>query len=104
MPLEGHWERVNTPLRSTTRREGRALIAVGAALAVLLVVTLVLSLRGGSSATRSGCINLTVPSTMGGATLHACGREAERWCRSDGPRQEALARQLRARCRQAGYP
>ena len=80
------------------------LVAVAVMLAIAVAVTLVAALTGGSSEAGPGCIRLTVPSTMGGATVHACGPEAARWCRSAESRQAAIARNARAECRRAGYP
>jgi hypothetical protein len=104
MPLERHWERVHTPVRSTTRRERRVLLGVTVALLLAAAVALFAALSGGSSEAGPGCIRVTVPSTMGGAAVHACGPEAARWCRSPESRQEPIAQKARAECRRAGYP
>lgn len=80
------------------------LVAVSVVLLIALAVALVAILRGGSSEAGPGCIRLTVPSTMGGATVHACGTEAARWCRSPESREAAIVRAARAECRRAGYP
>jgi hypothetical protein len=77
---------------------------VAVVLVVALAVVLYATLRGGSSEAGPGCVKLTVASSTGGATLHACGKEAARWCRSVATRQEAFARTVRERCRNAGYP
>jgi hypothetical protein len=66
-------------------------------------VALLATLGGGSSETGAGCIRVTVASTMGGATVHACGSDAARWCRSPESRQAVTARKARAQCRRAGY-
>ena len=79
-------------------------VAVTTVLAIALAVALFAILRGGTSEAGPGCISLTVPSTMGGATVHACGATAARWCRSPESRQGAIAREARAQCRRAGYP
>jgi hypothetical protein len=104
VPLERHWERVHTPVRSTTRRERRVLVAVIAVLLIGVAIALFATLRGGSSEAGAGCIRVTVPSTMGGATVHACGPAAARWCRSPESRQAAIAHDARAQCLRAGYP
>jgi hypothetical protein len=104
VPLEGHWKRVNTPLRSTTRREGRALVAVVTILVIGLVIGLYAALHDGSSSkAEAGCIEVTAAHTTGGATLRACGPAAVRWCRSARAREDALARAVQARCSRAGY-
>jgi hypothetical protein len=104
VPLERHWERVQTPVRSTTRRERRVLVVVGVVLLFAVAVALFAAFSGESSETGPGCINVTVPSTMGGAAVHACGRGAARWCNSAESRQDTIARAARAECRRAGYP
>jgi len=104
VPLEGHWQRVHTPLRATTRREVRVVAIVAAVLAVAIVALLFAAFRGGSPEGASGCVRLTIPSSTGGATLNACGETAARWCRSMARREDALARQAREHCLRAGYP
>ena len=103
MPLEGHWKRINTPLRKTSRREGRLIVAVAAALALAVAVVLYVALQGdGSSAAKPGCIDVTAAHTVGGATLHACGSEAANWCRSSEVRSRRYTGLAQA-CRKAGY-
>jgi hypothetical protein len=81
-------------------------VLVGVTVALVLAVSVVLLaiLSGGSSEAGPGCIRLTVPSTMGGATVHACGPAAARWCRSPEARQATIARKARTECGRAGYP
>jgi hypothetical protein len=104
VPLEGHWERVHTPLRATTRRETRLLVIVTAVAAVALVALLFATLRGGSPEAGAGWVRLTVPSSTGGATLSACGESAARWCRSIAGKEDAVSRRAVEHCRRAGYP
>jgi hypothetical protein len=94
---------VQTPLGRTTRREARALAAVVAGLVIAVAVVLFAILHGGSSEAGARCVRLTVPSSTGGATLHACGPDAARWCRSVAARQDAFSRKVKERCRNAGY-
>jgi hypothetical protein len=91
MPLEGHWARQHAPLG---RRERRLLATVAALAAVGLVLVLALH---GSARSAPGCIDATVASTTGGASIHACGERARRLCASPG-----LPAPVRARCREAG--
>jgi hypothetical protein len=104
VPMEGHWKRVNTPLRETTARERllvRGLLAVLAAAALAALVVLIAT-SGGSSGS-SDCVDVDVPSTMGGSAIHACGSDARTFC--SGPL--AHSADLRARalpeCRDAGF-
>jgi hypothetical protein len=96
VPLEGHWERQQrSPLG---RRERRTLAILAAALvAGTIALVLVLALRGASSTTAAGCVDVTIASTTGGARIHACGARARRLC-SD-PAAPAVVRE---RCRRAG--
>jgi hypothetical protein len=104
MPMQGHWERLQTPLRKTSRREGRLIAVVGGLVAVGLAVFLYVAIQGGSSAPDQGCVEVTAAHSTGGATLRACGEKAERWCRSSANTPEPLARQLRRECPAAGLP
>ena len=55
----------------------------------------------GSSA---GCVNVTVPSSTGGATLHYCGAPARSFCRSAFTTglPEQVATRAQPQCRLAG--
>jgi hypothetical protein len=104
MPLEGHWERVNTPLRRTTKREGRSIAVVAALLvAAALAVGLYALVHDSPSKVGAGCVEVTGAHTMGGATIRACGPDAARWCRIVATREDPLSKQVQARCREVGY-
>lgn len=96
VPVEGQWQRANTPL---SRRDKRLLAAV-AALAVAAAVA-----GGGvyaaQSSTRSdaGCVVVSMPSTMGGAEVRNCGAAAHTFCRLQGRVDETVA----AACRRQGF-
>jgi hypothetical protein len=75
MPLEGHWARQHTRL---TRRDRLAAWIAAGALAVLVLV-LALSVHGAAPPAR-GCVDVTIASTTGGATIHDCGAGAKRLC------------------------
>jgi hypothetical protein len=99
VPLEGHWQRQHTPLRSLGRRERRALIAVTLVVLIGAAVALYAALHHGAAKVAAGCVQISAPSTTGGANLHACGADAARWCRSEAAGDRALL----AACRRAGY-
>ena len=81
MPLEGHYRRVNTPLRKLTGRERRVAIW-GSVLTAVAVLALVLATAGGSShpAPAPGCIRPTIAGRTGGEVENACGAEAVALC------------------------
>jgi len=102
MPLEGHWTRVNTPLRRLSRRERYiAIVAVGVTLAAC--VALVLATVGNSRpAPGPGCIRAQIPHVMGAETLDACGTRARRICRARASDTDFGATAVQESCRQAG--
>ncbi len=100
MPLQGHWERQNAPLGS---RERRTVAIVGGVLALALAVVLFFSVVKSGSAGQ-GCVNVTVPSTMGAGNMHACGDRARQLCASQrsGDQSDPFVRAAEAACRKAG--
>jgi hypothetical protein len=58
----------------------------------------------GYAGSGAGCVNLTVPSSTGGATFHYCGTQARSFCHTEfaGPADDPLAMRARPACRQAG--
>ncbi len=104
MPLEGHWKRVNTPLRRLTRRE-RNVAVVTAVLTIVTVLALVLATVGDSRpGPKPGCIYAIVPGVMGATPVDACGEQAKRTCaeHADPGLQNPVSRRVRASCRHAG--
>jgi hypothetical protein len=108
MPLEGHYRRVNTPLRKLTTRE-RAVLAVGIAITAIAVAALLfvpshndrplLDEHGGR---RAGCIEVAVAGRVGSEPIVGCGERAVALCRRatgfEGPRPDAIL----AACTEAG--
>jgi hypothetical protein len=74
-----------------------AVVLVGAA------VALYAALHHGTPKAATGCVDVVAASTTGGATLHACGADAVRWCRSQAGRTDRAARVTLAACARAGY-
>ena len=103
MPLEGHWQRQQTPLRRVSRRELRLLAAVASVLALAAAVVLYAALHHAAHHAAAGCVEITAASTTGGATLHACGADAARWCRSEAGHTDTVARAVLTACARAGY-
>jgi hypothetical protein len=102
MPLEGHWQRVNTPLRRLTRRERNVAIAVAIATIAALLV-LVLSTVGDSRPDPApGCIYAIVPGAMGATPVDACGARARAVCSSHAGHDDPGSRTIEKSCRRAG--
>jgi len=100
--MQGHNRRLSEPL---TRRQKRIMAATLGVIALAIAVAiLVASLGGGSSQTsHDGCVTLTIPSTLGGATLHQCGAAAREFCAQEYAKDDALAGIARPQCALAGY-
>jgi len=102
MPLEGHYGRVNTPLRKLTRRERNVAMVILAATAVAIVVLIAASVGGGQPTVGAGCIRVPVPGRTGGEVVSGCGAEAKALCtratRFEGMRAELVV----ASCRDRG--
>jgi len=96
MPVEGHARRVQTPLSRRDRRFLVLLLCLGVALVTGGLVYWLLTRS--PSPSNAGCVVVTVPGTMGGATLRNCGPAAHTFCRTQGPLSEAIA----AECRRQG--
>ena len=54
------------------------------------------------SGSANGCVNVTIPGTMGGETLHSCGDQARSLCRDAFRYSSPMARYERPACRSAG--
>ena len=102
MPLEGHWERVNTPMRRLTRRE-RTVVLVAALATLVTVLVLVLSTIGNDRpAPAPGGIYAIVPGVMGATPVDACGARAKGICTRHETGEDPPSRAISADCRRAG--
>ena len=54
------------------------------------------------SSSGRGCVNLTVPSSTGGATLHYCGSAARSFCQKSFRSQDQISLRARPQCALAG--
>jgi predicted metal-binding membrane protein len=98
MPLEGHFKRVNTPLRQLTKRERNVVIAgvvvIFAALAALLLAT-----SGDSQPPPApGCIRASVAGRTGAELIQSCGMEARELCARSAGVDEPQFRAIAASC------
>jgi hypothetical protein len=90
---------------SLTPRQKRVFAAVVAALVVILggVSVWAATDPGSYGRSRHGCVNVTVPSSTGGAILHECGAAAQTLCDRAFARHDKISLLARPQCRQAGY-
>ncbi len=91
--------RLAQPLR-WGRRE-KAVVGALLACVVLAVAGLAAYALTSGSPARGDCVDVTFASTVGGATLHACGARARSVCGSGG--FPSITAELRAACRRAGF-
>lgn len=104
MPLEGHWKRVNTPLRRLTKRE-RTVALSALAVSIVTVLALVLATVGNSRpGPKPGCIYAIVPGVMGATPVDECGEQAKKTCadHADTSLTDPPSRAIRTSCRRAG--
>jgi hypothetical protein len=104
MPLEGHWHRVNTPLRRLTRRERNVVIAAVAATLVAVVALLSVTLGDSRPEPSPGCIYAIVPGVMGATPVDACGARARSLCARHATLTDPGSDAIQASCRHAGLP
>jgi type II secretory pathway component PulM len=99
MPLEGHFQRVNTPLRRLTKRERNVVIA-GAAVTFIALAVLILATAGDSQPPPApGCIRASVAGRTGAELIQACGKEARELCARSAGRDEPQYLAITASCR-----
>ena len=53
-------------------------------------------------ASAHGCVNVTVPNSTGGATLHYCGSQARSFCQASFQSQDPVSLRARPQCVLAG--
>jgi hypothetical protein len=98
MPLEGHFSRVNTPLRQLTKRERNVVIA-GLAVTVIALAALILATsRDSQPPPASGCIRVSVAGRTGAELIQACGMEARQLCARSVGVDEPQFRAIAAGC------
>jgi hypothetical protein len=100
MIMENRARRLAEPLR-WGRREKTAVAALLACVVLALVGLGIYALTSGAGP-RKDCIDVTFASTVGAATIHACGARAKRICGS--AEFPAITQDLRSACGRAGLP
>jgi hypothetical protein len=102
MPLEGHWRRINTPLRRLTTRERNVAIAAVAVTLAACVALIIATVGSSRPEPGPGCIRAIIPHVMGGETLDACGTRAKHICEARATDTDPGALAVRESCRRAG--
>jgi hypothetical protein len=98
MPLEGHFQRVNTPLRRLTKRE-RNIVTAGLATTLIALAILIFATAGDSQPPPApGCIRASVAGRTGAELIQACGMEARELCARSVGRDEPQYRAIAASC------
>jgi hypothetical protein len=88
---------------TTPRDRHRIAVAVGLLAAVLAAVAIWAAVRPGPyGSSRDGCVTVTLPSTTGGALVHACGAQARAMCRRAYATAGQVSLLTRPQCRLAG--
>jgi hypothetical protein len=102
MPMEGHWRRVNTPLRRLTSRERNAVVA-GLAVTIVAILGLILVSAGSTQPPPPpGCIRALVAGRTGGEVIHPCGEAAKTTCAHAASFDTPRSRAVLESCREAG--
>jgi hypothetical protein len=108
MPLEGHYRRVNTPLRKLSSRERNVITAVLAVTAIAVVALLfvpshnarpLLDENGGH---RAGCVETAVAGRVGSEPIVGCGTKAREICKRAAGYDNPRARTIVGACLEEG--
>jgi type II secretory pathway component PulM len=102
MPLEGHWRRINTPLRRLTARERNVAIAAVAITVAAIVAVVIVTLPHSRPAPAPGCIYAIVAGYTGAEPVDACGAKARHICETRTREEDPGAAAIRESCRRAG--
>ena len=101
----GHAQTIRVHRRFRTREKwilGSVLATVAA-----LLVAVVISIASAGHTTGNGCIDVTIPYSIGGQEFYHCGSAARAMCREVGAPNgfnEAAGRAVAAECRKVGLP
>src|SRR3954465_13462891 len=102
MPLEGHWRRVNTPLRRLTRRERNVVIAGVVATLAAIAVLVVATVGDSRPEPAPGCIYAIVPGATRAPPAAPCGARAKSLCAKHETPTGRGPHAIQASCRRAG--
>jgi hypothetical protein len=98
MPLEGHYERQNTPLYKLSPREIKVAFSVLLVTVVAMVAVVAATAGDSNPPPAIGCINPTVAGIVGAETINRCGQEAVETCSHAAEFTGARAETIVANC------
>jgi hypothetical protein len=98
MPLEGHYERQNTPLYKLSPREIKVAFSVLLVTVVAMVAVVAATAGDSNPPPAIGCINPTVAGIVGAETINRCGHEAVETCSHAAEFTGARAETIVANC------
>jgi hypothetical protein len=102
MPLEGHFQRVNTPLRKLSSRERNVVIG-GTLVTVVAILALILATAGDTRpGPAPGCVSTVVAGRVGGEPVNGCGAKAKEICARSANFDDPRAGKIGEVCDEAG--
>ena len=101
MPLEGHWQRTNMPLRKLTPRERRVLVWGMLVTTIALLVLLLATAGDSRPGPAPGCIRASIAGRTGAELVQPCGAEAIATCKQASQLEGPYAESVLAACRDA---
>jgi hypothetical protein len=104
VPLEGHWQRTNTPLRKLHPRERKVGIAAIAATVVALAALLLATGGDSRPGPAPGCVSTVVAGRVGGEPVNGCGAEALAICARAAAFDDPRGRKIVDACHEQGIP
>ena len=98
MPLEGHYERQNTPLYKLSPREIKVAFSILIVTVVAMIAVVAATAGDSNPPPAIGCINPTVAGIVGAETINACGQEAVDICTHASEYEGARAETIVGNC------
>ena len=102
MPVEGQWDRQQTPMRRLSRRELRLLWGFLVVLLVGAAATVAIAFTQSSPPVPPDCIQVTGGSSMGAVNYRVCGADRAVWCRQMARHTDPTALAVQKRCAALG--
>jgi type II secretory pathway component PulM len=104
MPLEGHFERVNTPLRKLAPRERNVVISLLILTTVAILALIFVPSHTERPLAPRGCLETYVAGRVGSEPVAGCGAKAEALCARAATFDNQRALTVVAACHEDGIP